>query len=134
MNRGFAPAAVPRPIRRSSGDDPVDTACGRHRLRRRVLFPVTDLGRPGIGIENRSSETVDIAYLDPAGDEHIVVADLQALSGTALLSPGRWIGDCNEGTLRAYASSGRVIAETSEGLCDGDRWVIPADASTASPG
>lgn len=96
-------------------------------------LPGDDTGMSnGIGIENRSSETVNIFYLDPAGVEHIVVADLQALSGTALLSPGRWIGDCNEGTLKAYTASGRVIAETSERLCDGDRWVIPADAS-ASP-
>ncbi len=93
-------------------------------------LPGDDTGREhGFGVENRSSATVDIEYTAPTGEKFIVVYDLLALSGTALIRPESRVGECNEGTLRALDASGRLVAETSERLCDGDRWIIPADPS-----
>jgi hypothetical protein len=52
----------------------------------------------GFGVENRSSKTVDIEYTAPNGEEHLLVNDLLALSGTALIEPDSEVGECNEGT------------------------------------
>ncbi len=93
-------------------------------------LPGDDTGMShGIGVENRSAENVDIVYAAPGGEKHVLVSDLLALAGTALISPGSKIGDCNEGPLRAYNDAGELVAETTERLCDGDRWIIPAGAS-----
>ncbi len=93
-------------------------------------LPGDDTGNEhGFGVENRSSETVDIEYTAPTGEKSILVYDLLALSGTALIRPESRAGECNEGTLRALDASGRLVAETSERLCDGDLWIIPADPS-----
>ncbi len=83
----------------------------------------------GFGVQNRSSQTVDIEYTAPTGEKYIIHHDLLALSGSTLIGPESRVGECNEGTLRALDASGRLVAETSERLCDGDRWIIPADPS-----
>ncbi len=41
----------------------------------------------GFGVQNRSSQTVDIEYTAPTGEKSIVVLDLLAFSGTALIRP-----------------------------------------------
>jgi hypothetical protein len=93
-------------------------------------LPGDDTGRfHGFGVENRSSETVDVEYTAPTGEKFIVVRDLLAYSGTALIDSDSRVGECNEGTLQALDASGRLVAETSERLCDGDLWIIPADPS-----
>lgn len=77
-------------------------------------------------IRTWAAENVDIVYTAPSGEEHVLVSDLLALAGTALIRPGSRIGDCSEGPLRAYNDAGELVAETTERLCDGDRWIMPA--------
>lgn len=115
------------------------TRCGPTALGALVMLAASGCYLPGddtgavhgIGVENRSSKTVDIEYTAPNGEVHLMVDDLLARSGTALLRPESRIGECNEGVLRAVDSSGTSVAETAERLCDGDQWIIPADPSSS---